>query len=290
VEITFHIPVYNDDPGPLLKALKNQWIPGCTKNIFIWNDGSGSPYRSLLDKLKSQFEDIEFIRWEHHPVNLGRATTRQRILEHSDPTSWNVSIDSDMIPDKDFIDKLRRYLTNPSVIYQGQHYYQPDPPATEYLLHWKYGIRREIKTRDPISFFTGIFAWHGTLTPHLRFETALKNYGHEDTLFGLLLNEQMIQVRTIPVRALHTGLMNRNDFLNKQREAVQNLILLQTQYPDFANRLIRFARRVNKVPFLSSFISHPNLETWCIKNLHHPDPSLIYLDLLKLHEYIKSKI
>src|SRR5690625_2179293 len=100
----------------------------------------------------------------------------------------------------------------------------------------------------------------------------------------------MSQVRTRPGRPLQTGLLTRNEVLNKQREADQSPILIQTQYTECDNRLIRFTRTVNKVPLSSSFITHPTLETWCNKNLHHPDPSLIYLDLLKLHEYIKSKI
>lgn len=287
MEISFHIPVYNDDPGPLLRTLTDQWIPGITKNIFVWDDGSNSLHQSHFQKLKSQFDQYHYIIWKHDPVNQGRATVRQRILEHS-ASSWNISIDSDMLPDEDFIQQLKHHLNDPAIIYQGQHYYQKDPPKTEYLLHWKYGIQREIKSTDPASFFTGIFAWHATLAPHLRFETNLRKYGHEDTLFGLFLDQHMISVHTIPARALHTGLMNRNDFLLRQREAIQNLILLQTQHPNFTNRLIRFARMIEKTPFLSSLFSRSDLAAWCIRKLHRSDPSLFYLDLLKLHDYIKN--
>lgn len=288
MEISFHIPVYNDDPGPLLEVLTDQWIPELTKNIFIWDDGSTPGHQSHLRRVKSRFEEFGFIRWHHHPTNKGRASIRQRILDHSAP-SWNISIDSDMIPDDDFIHQLRHHLDDSSIIYQGQHYYQTDPPGVDYLLHWKYGTQREIKSQDPTSFFTGIFAWHDTLAPRLHFETKIKSYGHEDTLFGLLLDRQKIQIQTIPARALHSRLMNRNEFLIRQREAVQNLIFLRNHHPDFSNRLIRFARKIEKTPFLPSLISRSELAEWCTTKLQQPDPSLFYLDLLKLHEYIKSQ-
>lgn len=288
MKISFHIPLYNDNPAELIRVLLEQWNPGITEKINIWDDGSDEKHLSQLDLLKSRFKNHELIKWNHHPVNSGRAAIRQKILKNSDD-SWNVSIDADMIPDTDFVSELHASLTNPDVIYQGRHYYQSHPPPPAYRLHWKYGRQRETKSKDASSFFTGIFAWHHSLTSRLYFDTSLRNYGHEDTLFRLLLSEQQIPIETIPAQALHNGLMDRDDFIKKQKEAIQNLIILQNHYPDFENSLIRYTQKIQKWPLLQKFISDPKINQWCIKKLHRPNPRLVFLDLLKLNEILQIK-
>lgn len=288
MEITFHIPLYNDNPIRLLQALSDQRPGDISGKIIIWDDGSDESHLTRLHLLKKKFKDCDFIIWNHHPVNLGRAAVRQRILEGSEK-GWNVSIDADMIPDQDFTAQLRTYLTDPAVIYQGRHYYQSHLPPLPYRLHRKYGVKREIRSRDPSSFFTGIFAWHHSALPLLHFDPELQNYGHEDTLFRLLLNQHGIPVKNIPARALHDGLMDRDTFLKKQKEAVQNLIILRRKYPQLENNLIRYALKIEKYSLLKKLITTSKIERWCTGELYRSNPPLIFLDLLKLHWFLKNR-
>lgn len=288
MKITFHIPLYNDDPTRLLQTLSDQRTCSISGKIIIWDDGSDKSHLTRLHLLKKKFEDCDFIIWHHHPVNLGRAAVRQRILEGSE-SGWNISIDADMIPDQDFTAQLRTHLTDPAVIYQGRHYYQSHLPPIPYRLHWKYGTKREIQPRHPSSFFTGIFGWHHSAQPLLHFDPELQHYGHEDTLFRWHLDRHAIPVKSIPARALHDGLMDRSIFLKKQKEAVQNLILLLRKYPRLENNLIRYALKIEKYSFLKKLITGPKIERWCIRELHRKNPPLIFLDLLKLNWFLENR-
>lgn len=287
---TIHILNHNYDPESILEVLVRQ-ISHRTENIqiILWDDGSDSSYKNAIIDLKSK-HNHPFITWHLQQENTGRAGMRQKILEFT-KEGWMVSIDSDMVPDPDFIDQMVYSLKEPGTVYTGYHHYQKEPPAEPYLLHWKYGRLREVPAqgKDPHAHFsTGIFAMHASSTENLYFEDSLQTYGHEDTLFGLLLQEKGIPVQLTAMKAVHMGLSTNDDFIEKQLEAVRNLQVVLNQYPDYQSRLTHWAQRIDKLPGVTKWLSKEWVKQWCIKRLHQNPDQLIYLDVLKLNEYLRT--
>lgn len=64
--------------------------------------------------------------------------------------------------------------------------------------------------------------FHSTSFPVLE-----RNYGYEDTLFGLTLEANTIKLELIENPIYHEGIESNHIFLNKTEEAIKNLI---TQY------------------------------------------------------------
>lgn len=288
-QYTVHILNHNYNPDPILEELARQ-VPLRTKNIqiILWDDGSDPAYREAIHQLKSKYK-LPFITWNLQEKNTGRAGMRQNILKHG-TEGWMISIDSDMVPDADFIDQMLSSLKDPGTIYSGFHYYQKKPPAESYLLHWNYGRLREVpaQRKDPYAHFsTGIFAMHASLSDHLHFEDSLQTYGHEDTLFGLLLQEKEIPIHLIAMKALHMGLSTNDDFIAKQLEAVRNLQLVLAQHPNYKSRLIKWAQRIDNLPGITKWLPNDWVMHWCIKNLHKNSDRLVYLDVLKLNELLR---
>src|SRR5690606_41039803 len=84
--------------------------------------------------------------------------------------------------------------------------------------------------------------------PHLRSfpPDALPIY----TQFGCLLREKQIAVVHIPLKAVHTGLNSFEVFISHQKSALENLLHLIENYPDFPGKLVYWARVVQKIPIL----------------------------------------
>lgn len=289
-QYTIQILNHNYNPDPILKELVRQVsLRNENITIILWDDGSDPPYKDAIHKLKSKFEQ-PFITWNLLQENTGRTGMRQKILKDN-TKGWIVSIDSDMVPDADFIDQMVSFLQDTGTVYTGYHYYQENAPDTDYLLHWNYGKRREVpaKSKDPYAHFsTGIFAMHASLSDNLYFEDSLQTYGHEDTLFGLLLQEKRISIQPSAMKSLHIGLNRNDDFIVKQLEAVQNLQLVLAHHPQYKSRLIKWAQRLDKFTWVTKWLPNDWVKYWCIKNLHKNPDRLIYLDVLKLNELLRT--
>ena len=286
---TIHILNHNFDPEPILHQLILQILSRDEDiKVVVWDDFSDEEYRLILTKLRSRHTQ-PFIHWNLEQKNVGRSAMRQKILD-STVSGWALSIDSDMLPDRDFIGQMISSLQNESIVYTGRHYYQNEQPPKPFLLHWHYGIQREIpaQDRDPyLHFSTGIFAWHGSQRQALSFTTKISGYGHEDTLFGLFLKEKKIRLGSSSMRAKHLGLTDHEEFISRQLEAVRNLQTVVLEYPDYRSRLSLWGSRLQKIPLLKKFLSREFLLNYCLRKLEQRPDKLRYLDLLKLHEWMK---
>lgn len=280
---------HNYNPRNILYALTKQ-ISAHKVNIFIklWDDGSDLFVRDQLLDIKSKFTH-DYISWNLEPDNLGRAAMRQKMLKCA-TEGWMISIDSDMEPDADFIDKMIKSLVDPDTVYTGCHYYHKYAPEDQYILHWNYGLQREVpaQKRNPYSHFsTGIYAIHSRIIKKLNFDVDITGYGHEDTLFGLQLQQKGIPVRRISLKAVHQGLKTNHHFIDKQLEAVHNLKVLMSKHPDYQNRLIKWTNLINKIPLIRKWIRRESVQQYCRKKLQQNSKNLFYLDLLKLSMYLR---
>lgn len=285
-----HILNHNYDPKSVLDSLTDQLHNrNVDIQVIVWDDFSAPEFREVLSDHRSKYR-FPFITWKMGRENVGRSGMRQKILDFQ-RTGWLVSMDSDMIPDDDFIDQMLDALQDPSTVYLGQHYYQSETPAEPFILHWTYGRHRELRSRSQDNFqhfSTGIFALHGSLTPELRFDPKLRTYGHEDTMFGMQLREKDIPVRQTAMRAQHQGLIVQDRFIDRQLDAVRNLHRVVSQYPDYRSRLIIWGDRIQKIPLLPSLVSSRRVRDLCLRRLErHPD-NLFYLDLLKLNAWLSG--
>ena len=288
---SIHILNHDFDPDPILDALTRQILLREEDiRVTLWDDFSSEEFQPILSNLQSRYTR-SFISWKLERENVGRSAMRQKILNQPSD-GWLLSIDSDMLPDDDFIDQMIVSLQNPSTVYAGRHYYQAGPPTAPYLLHWNYGRKREMSARDqdPYSHFsTGIFAIHSTLVSDLYFETGLTGYGHEDTLFGLLLRQKNIPVTRAFIKAVHLGLTQNDVFINRQIKAVENLREVVCRYPDYSSRLIKWGRIVSKIPILKSWMTSEGFRDFCRRRMEQNPSNMIYLDLLKLREILSGE-
>lgn len=280
---------YNRVPKLLLDNLTFQ----CSRrteviHVTVWDDGSSSELQNILSGLQNKYGDT--VDWNLSARNHGRAAMRQRML-HSVKTGWIISIDSDMIPDPDFVDQMISALKDPGTVYAGYHYYQDQAPVAHHLLHWNYGRKREVPAQDKdlySHFSTGVFALHASVAKNLYFEHTIQTYGHEDTLFGLLLQEKNVPVQLTKMKAIHQGLSSTEVFINKQLGAILNLKVVLARYPEYENRLIQWGQSLNRIPGIKQLLTSDRIKQYCIKKLQQNPNRLIYLDVLKLNAYVRT--
>lgn len=285
-----HILNHNYNPKPLLREITDQIHKNQAEiRVVVWDDGSDAVCQHQLVVLQKEFARSP-VTWVTGVENVGRARMRQNILDF-DQEGWIVCLDSDMVPDEDFVEQMVALLVDPAQVYLGQHYYQVEIPFEPFRLHWYYGKKREVRRNENLRrhFSTGIFALHSSLTPRLSFDQHLTGYGHEDTLFGLQLENLAIPVKRIPLKAQHDGLDPFGKFLEKQYEAVHNLQYLQKAFPGYRNGLIKWGRRFRSIPGLSTWIGREAFRAFCIQKLERNPERLFYLDLWKLSIYLSEE-
>ena len=121
------------------------------------------------------------------------------------------------------------FTSKASVISGGIIYREVPPGDPDLLLRWHYGRKREQKkaaerNKDPYGTFTTFNVLiDKQVFSRLRFNEELKQYGHEDTLFGYQLKKAGIKILHIDNGLLHEGLETNMDFLRKTRLSIENL-------------------------------------------------------------------
>ena len=283
-----HILNHDYDPDSVLESLIGQIQNRSTDiQLILWDDFSSPKYRSMVAAHQSKYR-FSFIKWRMEAENVGRSVMRQKILNFQQ-SGWVVCLDSDMVPDDDFVDQMLASLHDHSTVYLGKHYYQSEKPIKRFILHWTYGRNREQRTWNHdhyLHFSTGIFAVHSSVAARLCFDPDMTGYGHEDTMFGMQLRELGIRVDRIDLRAQHQGLVEQHVFIDRQLQAVRNLQRVVVRYPRYRNRLIIWADYIRKIPFLASLVSSSLVRNLCLRRLDRNPENLFFLDLLKLNAWL----
>ncbi|RMF03473.1 MAG: hypothetical protein D6772_02100, partial [Bacteroidetes bacterium] len=159
-------------------------------------------------------------------------------------------------------------------------------------LHWYYGSQREVRPaqdrqKEPYhGFMTNNFVAPKSVLTAIPFDESITTYGHEDTLFGLALKEQGIEVLHLSNPVRHLGLEPAPQWLAKQEVAVANLARISTQVPELDTRLLQLWRRLKALGRLDlplGFVLEP-LTSHLVQHLTQSrEPKLWMLDLLKLY-------
>ena len=280
------IPVYNFDIRPLVADLHRQCEAcGIDFEIVCFDDGSTEDFKEKNGEL-GHFKNLIY---SELPQNLGRSAIRNA-LGKAARFPWLLYMDCDSkVVSPHFIQNYLGHLQPGSLVYGGRCY-SPEPPADPALyFHWHYGTHREFMTalqrkQSPWhSFMTNNFLIPRDLLLSILFDETLRQYGHEDTLFGMELARRHIPIIHIDNPLEHIGLEPVDVFLQKTEQGIENLYLLWQQGKPIDTRLLRTFLKCKKwgvvallrLPFLLS-------KKLVVKQLRTGSPSLKLFDFYKL--------
>jgi glycosyltransferase involved in cell wall biosynthesis len=248
--ISICIPVYNLDVRQLAEALEKQ-AKNVSAEIILIDDGSQMQYRELNKEITG-----EVIQYHELEENIGRARIRNLFAGYAKYEHLLfMDCDSVIISECFLSDYSLALSSHPDQIICGGRIYDPVPPEGDRKLHWKYGTRKEsqpveIRKKDPNrSFMTNNFLIPIGILKDIPFNENLRMYGHEDSLFGYELAEKGHEIVHIDNPVLHGELQTNREFVDKTREAVQNLVFISEMLkddPGFADSitLLRTARNL----------------------------------------------
>ncbi len=278
------VPVYNQNVQDLVRELHDQALElDHNIEIICLDDGSDQIAHQINDSL----QDLELVKFLRAPSNRGRAITRN-ILADEASNRFLLFLDGDSkIIRTDFLSNYFNNLSDDQMITGGR--IVPDQrPGKNMLLHWKTGRFRESGT--DVGFQSNNFAISKKLFQSVRFDQSIRNYGHEDTIFGYFLKKQSVPIVKIDNPVLHNDLQENAQFITNQEEALQNLHLIKKKYPDLSTRLTRIADILNKYGLKNLFknILAPLLPL-IKKTINSSFPSLTLMDIYKLGYYLNIR-
>jgi glycosyltransferase involved in cell wall biosynthesis len=288
--ISVCIPVYNYDVGELTGALDRQLSTGGDPyEILLMDDASHPVFRATNERLAS-----DHIRYIQLTENIGRSKIRNKLAAAA-RYPYLIFIDCDSVIPSDHYIKEYRACCRPYTVCFGGCIYEAKCPGKQYLLRWKYGVKRESQPAGireihaNYSFHTNNFLIHKHVFDLLHFNEDLKGYGHEDTFFGLELLAHGIQIRHIDNPLIHIGLERAEDFLLKTENSVLNLFridrILKEKYPAYANHsglmhAYHTIKRLGATKIIAFLFGY--LRPFMRHNLTGNTPSLLLFDLYKL--------
>jgi glycosyltransferase involved in cell wall biosynthesis len=288
-ELSILIPVFNYDIRRLVSTLHQQCEHlAITFEILCADDGS-DPEIIARNKAILSFPHTGY---EVLPRHLGRIAIRNK-LARAARYHYLLFLDNDsQVIHPDFI---RHYLQAGVVcpVLLGGTCYQAEKPSPSYRLRWYYGHAREERpaarrSQAPYQSFylNNIFLARAI---YLRFplQPLIRDYGHEDSRFGHSLQVAGIPVRHLDNPVLHTGLEPAGVFLEKSREAIENLYWLYAHEGVGADtRLLRGYRQLRKYKLIAPFqLAYQACESYILEQLQGPSPWLWLFDVFKLYHF-----
>ncbi len=277
------IPVFNYDVRPLVMELHRQCKDLGISYEIICIDDCSAPGWQLQNRVLAGLENVQYAELEQ---NTGRSAIRNKLVETA-RFPYLIFLDCDSkIVRPGFIRDYHSHLSPGTVLYGGRTY-SPNPPADrDLLLHWRFGVKREaftaaFRTAAPYHrFMTNNFAAPKSILEKIPFEERIRQYGHEDTLFGFELKQRGIPILHLDNPVEHQGLETAVVFLEKTEKAVANLLLVREINPAVETTLLKWASLVSS--FFPAGSGAGRLKNRIRNKLLTGAPSLLWLDLYKL--------
>ncbi len=235
--LTICIPVYNFNISPLVNELTKQ-----AKSLDIPIEITVIDDCSQLYKKENEVvcELHSYIELEE---NIGRSKIRNLFLKHA-KYEYLLFLDCDSLVENPLF--LANYVesikNSPSVVCGGR-VYDENQPGRNQMLSWKYGVHKESQTHEVRmkspnkSFMTNNFLIDRKVLEAIKFDERIRQYGHEDTLFGFSLKKKNIEITHINNPVINGDIEENSVFLNKTREGIINLIQI-LDYIDYDKDLI----------------------------------------------------
>ncbi len=283
--VSILIPVYNVDVRGLVSDLLSQTAE-TGGEVICMDDGSEDWAR----RLNASLSDWAGVRYICLPANIGRSAIRNRLAAQA-RFDWCLFLDCDgSVAGNPWL--LKRYLSHigEGPVICGGRSYSGQPPSDERLmLHWRYGRSREqlpaeVRRRQPWrGFQSNNFLIARRCLEEGGFDESIREYGHEDTLFGSELAKRGERVVHIDNPVEHTGLEDAETFLGKTRQGIRNLWYLHDMGKRVPTQLWEawvWLRRWKLDGLLA--VLHPWLAPPLLRHLSGSSPWLRLFDLYKL--------
>lgn len=291
------IPIYNYIISNLISKLHKQ----CETlkidfEILIIDDASDKNFSEINKNYINSLTNTKYIYLEK---NIGRSAIRNLLAETAkfDKLLF-LDCDSDIDNDRFIINYLEN--TKFPIVFGGRKYTKQQKEKNK-MLRYNYGIKREeisakIRMKKPDMCFASCnFMISKNIFDTIKFREFLKQYGHEDTLFGYELKQNNIIIKHIENPAIHVGLEENNVFVNKTEKGIDNIIVIENSKEIDKNfiqqiKFILFYKKIKKIKL--NYIIFPIIKLFQkpIKNylLNSNNPKIIIFDLYKLLYYHKK--
>ena len=220
------IPTYNYDCTRLVKELYSQAEHADVDyEIIVADDASPMVEHKMKNREINALPHCRLIELEE---NIGRARIRNRLADEA-RHEWLLFMDADAeVISDDFIDQYLKH-TDADVVCGGLCH-ADTLPSPEVSLRYAYEKRADKKraahyrAKKPYEQFTPFnFMIRRTTFQSIRFDESIKEYGHEDTLFGIELQRRQVSILHINNTLRHTGIESNKVFLEKTRASLRNL-------------------------------------------------------------------
>lgn len=281
------IPIYNYNVYPLVLELHKQ----CTNcsihfEILCQDDASASNLNAFNENI-NRLSNCSFTSLNQ---NIAHRANRNSLAEQA-KYDYLLFIDGDsIIIRNDYIKKYISNLNHFDVVYGGRLH--PERCASEnQKLRWKYGLfiedknaeNRKKKPYNSVLFNNTIIK--KKCFNKAKFDSNIKKYGHDDTQLSYQLSVLQAKVNHIENPVEHGDIDTNSVYLNKTKEALENLILLyQEKKIDLTFvRLLQLYHffRITKSTFIIAKM-HAFFEKSLLKNLNGNNPNLWIFNLFRI--------
>lgn len=283
------IPVYNQTVVSLVTDLRNQ----CEESdlvfqILVFDDGSRPEIKESNTSLSHMF-GVNYVELSE---NIGRAKIRNRLARMAQYENLLFLDGDSSVVKSDFVDVYMQEATSQRVIYGGRVYQGSMPTEQKYVLHWKYGRRREALSPDKrildpyLNFQSNNFLIKSWIFKEVLFDEGVEGYGYEDLLFSEKLKLLGERIRHVDNPILHDGLEDAESFLQKSKSAVSNLVALNLEGHLQDVRLTKFYNKMKAYKALRTLRQVYQMRSAAIQyNLRSKNPKIRNFNFWKLMEY-----
>lgn len=289
--ISICIPIYNFDVRPLVRDLLYQTslFKNLPIEIVLIDDASDINFQEINHELKN------FVNFIQLDQNIGRSNIRNLFLKYTtQPYLLFLDCDGLIHHNPNFISNYLESTNQNLDVVCGGRIYSEKCPHKNVSLNWKYGN----KVESPAiirSFMSNNFLIKRRVFELILFDETIRYYGHEDTLFGIELIKNNIQIIIIDNSVFNAHLENNKTYLEKNISSLKNLNQLiksnKIKVEEFQYiKLLNFYLQLEKyrLTFIySKFYSV--IKQHIYANLLSHNPNLTYFNLYKLGEFIRIK-
>jgi glycosyltransferase involved in cell wall biosynthesis len=294
VSLSILIPVYNFNAISLVEELTTQLSKTGKEGEIILLDDASVP---AIVSTNAVLQELPAVRFFYNEKNEGRMASRQQLsqIARYDYLLF-LDCDSEIISD-DFLNNYFKQIDNHIILASGGRIYTTDPPAESvYLLHWKYGTKRESRKPGKVNepgFMSNNFLIRKELFSNLDNYLELPGYGHEDSWWGIQFEQSGVQCHYIDNPVLHSSLEKADVFLAKSENALTNLLLLEKNIGIHLLsrhvKIFRWYMRLKKTGFSGIYLLVEKLfHNYFRKNLLSNKPNLFYFDCYRLAVLIRK--
>ena len=179
------IPIYNYDCRRLINSLSAQAENlDVEYEILAFDDGS-----SLFLEENREVKNLPHVVYRELGKNIGRSAIRNLLADEAH-YPYLVFMDCDMqVVSDSYLKNYLDHIGEAPVICGGRSFCRKEDILNINFLHWIYGTFREPKPGDDSGrmFLSNNFLIEKIVFEKVRFNEKIRNYGHEDTLFGVEL-------------------------------------------------------------------------------------------------------